>query len=168
MSSNISAISTLLDSAGIKHQLKDDVIRTGFSTDLYEDSDGDKGVSIVLRLEEDGELLRVQAPMAYRMPKDAPPETQAAVLRTINQLNWESKILQVEMDLEDGEIRFGADFPLEDGQPTEKQVTRLIRLISSLIDQGHLALRDALDKAVPMPTEAEISRRFDAFVRSRS
>ena len=106
--------------------------------------------------------------MAYRLPKDASPETQAAVLRTINQLNWESKILQYEMDLEDGEIRLGADFPLEDGQPTELQVSRMVRLIPQVIDQGHLAMRDALDKAIPMPTEPEISRRFDAFIRTRA
>ncbi len=168
MSSSISEISTLLDSAGIKHLLKEDVIRTGFSTDLYEDDDGDNSVNILIRIEEDGELLRVQAPMAYQMPKDASPDTQAAVLRTINQLNWESKILQVALDLEDGEIRLGVDFPLEDGQPTEKQVSRLVRMIPSIIDQAHLHLRDALDKAIPMSTEAEISRRFDAFVRTRA
>jgi hypothetical protein len=166
MPSTLSSISTLLDSAGIKHRVKDDVIRLGFATDVYADEDGDYGVNIAIRLDEDGELLRIQAPMAYRLPKDASPETQAAVLRTINQLNWESKIMQFEMDLEDGEIRLGADFPLEDGKPTETQVTRLVRLIPSLIDQGHLAMRDALEKAVPMPTETEISRRFDAFVRA--
>ena len=88
MSANLSSISTLLDSAGIKHLLKDDVIRTGFSTDLYEDDDGDFGVNIILRLEENGELLRIQVPMAYRLPKDASDETQVAVLRTINQLHW--------------------------------------------------------------------------------
>ncbi len=168
MPSTLSEISTLLDSAGIRHRLKDDVIRTGFSTDLYTDEDGDHGVNILLRLDEDGELLRVQAPMAYRLPKDASPETQAAVLRTINQLNWESKILQAEMDFEDGEIRFSADFPIEDGKPTEQQVTRLVRLIPSLIDLAHLPLRDAMEKAIPMPTEAEISRRFDAFLRARA
>jgi hypothetical protein len=168
MSSSISEISTLLHAAEIRHQLKDDIIQTSFATDLYQDSDGDNSVNIILRLDEDGELLRVQAPMAYRMPKDATAETQAAVLRTINQLNWESKILQVEMDLEDGEIRLGVDFPLEDGQPTEKQVSRLVRMIPSIIDQAHLHLRDALEQAIPMPTEAEISRRFDAFVRNRA
>ena len=168
MPSTLSEISTLLDSADIKHRLKDDVIRTSFATDLYTDEDGDHGVNIMIRLEEDGELLRVQAPMAYRMPKDASPETQAAVLRTLNQLNWESKIIQVEMDLEDGEIRFGVDFPLEDGQPTEQQVVRMVRLIPSLIDLAHLPLRDALEKAIPMPTEAEISRRFDAYLRARA
>ncbi len=168
MPSTISEISALLDSADIKHRMKDGVIRTGFATDLYTDEDGDHGVNIMIRLEEDGELLRIQTPMAYRMPKDASPETQAAVLRTINQLNWESKIIQVEMDLEDGEIRFGVDFPLEDGQPTEKQVVRMVRLIPSLIDLAHLPLRDALEKAIPMPTEAEISRRFDTYLRARA
>ena len=168
MPSTLAAISTLLDSAGIKHRQKDDFIRTGFATDLYEDDDGDFGVNIILRLEEDGELLRIQAPMAYRLPKDASPETQLAVLRTINQLHWESKILQVEMDSEDGEIRLSIDFPIEDGNLTETQVTRMIRLIPALVDQGHLAMTDALDKAIPLPTEAEISRRFDAFVRTRA
>jgi hypothetical protein len=28
--------------------------------------------------------------------------------------------------------------------------------------------RDALEKAIPMPTEAEISRRFEAFLRNRA
>ena len=167
MPSSINELSTLLDSAGIKHRQKDDYIRTGFSTDLYEDDDGDFGVNIVLRLEENGELLRIQAPMAYRLPKDASPETQLAVLRTINQLHWESKILQVEMDSEDGEIRLSIDFPIEDGQLTEIQLVRMVRLIPSLIDQGHLAMRDALEKAIPLPSEAEICRCFDAFVRSR-
>jgi hypothetical protein len=168
MATTLSEISTLLDAAGIKHRLREDVIRTSFSTDVYTDFEGDHGVNITIRLEEDGELLRVQAPMAHRMPKDASPETQAAVLRTINQVNWESKILQVEMDLEDGEIRFGADFPLEDGQPTEKQVARLVRIIPSLIDLAHLPMRDAIEKAIPMPTEAEISRRFESFLRARA
>lgn len=168
MPSSINELSTLLDSAGIKHRQKDDYIRTGFSTDLYEDDDGDFGVNIVLRLEENGELLRIQAPMAYRLPKGASPETQLAVLRTINQLHWESKILQVEMDAEDGEIRLSIDYPIEDGQLTETQLARMVRLIPSLIDQGHLALRDALEKAIPLPSEAEISRRFDAFVRNRA
>ena len=168
MPSAINELSTLPDSAGIKHRQKDDYIRTGFSTDLYEDDDGDFGVNIVLRLEENGELLRIQAPMAYRLPKGASPETQLAVLRTINQLHWESKILQVEMDAEDGEIRLSIDYPIEDGQLTETQLARMVRLIPSLIDQGHLALRDALEKAIPLPSEAEISRRFDAFVRNRA
>jgi hypothetical protein len=33
---------------------------------------------------------------------------------------------------------------------------------------AHLPLRDALEKAIPMPTEAEISRRFEAFLRDRA
>jgi len=168
MPCSISELSSLLDSAGIKHRQKDDVIRTGFATDLYEDEDGDFGVNLILRIEENGELLRVQAPLAYRLPKDASPETQLAVLRTINQLHWETKIMHVEMDSEDGEIRLSIDYPIEDGKLTEKQVESLVRLMPQLIDQGHLAMRDALEKAIPLPSEAEISRRFDAFVRNRA
>jgi hypothetical protein len=44
----------------------------------------------------------------------------------------------------------------------------MVRLIPSLIDLAHLPLRDALEKAIPMPTEAEISRRFDAYLRDRA
>ena len=167
MPATISEICQLLDAAKIKYNAMEDVIRIGFSTDIYEDTDGDNGVNFHIRLEEDGELLRIQARSVYRMPKDASLETQAAVLQTINQINWESKILQVEMDLEDGEIRIGTEIPLEDGQPTERQLSRLVHALPMLVDQGHLALRDALEKAIPMPTEAEISRRFDAFLLSR-
>lgn len=167
MASTLAEISALLDAIDVKHVVDGEIIRTGFTTDLYEDYDSDHCANLVIRLEEDGELLRIQAPNAYTLPKDASPAVRQAVLQTLHQLNWESKIMQYEMDFEDGEIRAGADFPIEDGQPTEKQLSRLVRLLPNLIDQGHLAMRDALERGIPMPTEAELCRRFDSFLQAR-
>ncbi len=166
MSLTLTEISELLDADEIKHRVNDGAIYTGFATDLYEDREGDNCANLVLRLDDDGELLRVQAPLAFTLPKDATPEIRAAVLSTLHQLNWESKIMQFEIDLEDGEIRLGADLPLEDGKLTATQLGRTVRLLPALLDQAYLPLSDALELGVAMPTEAELFRRTDAFVRS--
>jgi hypothetical protein len=166
MSTTLDEVSALLTADEIKHRVRDGAIYTGFATDLYEDREGDNCANLVLRVDDDGELLRIQAPLAFSLPKDASPEIRAAVLSTLHQLNWESKIMQFEIDLEDGEIRLGADIPLEDGTLTEAQLGRTVRLLPALLDQAYLPLRDALDHGLTMPTEAELFRRTDAFIRS--
>ena len=161
-------IAALLDAAHLNYGRVEERIRTGFATDVYEDPDGDNCLHLVIGLQEDGELLRILAPMAYRVPAKAGPRRVAVVQRTLNQLNWESRIVQYEMDTEDGEIRLAIDFPLEDGKLTEKQLTRMLRLMPNVADQCHVALRQALDEGVALPTEAELRRRLEAFVRDQA
>jgi hypothetical protein len=167
MSTTLEELAGLLKSAGIRHGLKSDHIRTGFETDLYEDTDGENCVHILLRLEEDGEILRIQAPAIYRLPPKSGARRLAAVQRTLNQLNWETKTAHYEMDTDDGEIRLCIDLPLEDAKPTEQQLARAVRLVPLVVDQGHLPLRRALDEGVAMPHASEILRQFETYIRSR-
>ena len=102
-------ITALLDAAHLNYGRVEERIRTGFATDVYEDPDGDNCLHLVIGLQEDGELLRILAPMAYRVPAKAGPRRVAVVQRTLNQLNWESRIVQYEMDTEDGEIRLAIE-----------------------------------------------------------
>jgi len=167
MSTTLDEISKFMDAAKLRYGKEDDRIRTGFATDLYEDHEGDNCLHLTIRLEEDGELLRIQAPRAYQLPPKAGARKLAAVQRTINQLNWETKVGLYEMDTEDGEIRLCIDLPLEDAQLTELQLTRLIRLMPMIIDQGHLALRQAIDDGIPVPNEAELAHSFKTFILNR-
>ena len=62
--------------------------------------------------------------MAYRVPPKTGPRRLAAIQSTLNQINWESRVVQYEMDTEDGEIRLAIDFPVEDGKAS-RQHTRV-------------------------------------------
>lgn len=159
-------IAALLDAAQLNYGRTEGRIRTGFGTDIYEDADGDGCLHLVIGLQEDGELLRIVAPMAYRLPPKAGARRLAAVQRTLNQINWESRVVQYEMDTEDGEIRLAIDFPVEDGKLTELQLTRMLRLMPNVADQCHVALRRALDEGVALATEAELRREVEKFVRA--
>ena len=165
MATTLAEIAEQLKELEILYSAEEKRILLSFATDLYADSDAERGVTLVLWLEEDGEFLRVHARGAYTIPAEASTEVRYAVLRTIAQLNWESKVTQYEVDWNDGEIRVMADLPLEDAKPTLRQLERHIRSLPTMLDQGHHAIRDALDHGIPMPTEAEIERRFDAYLR---
>jgi hypothetical protein len=104
--------------------------------------------------------------MAYRVPPKTGPRRLAAIQSTLNQINWESRVVQYEMDTEDGEIRLAIDFPLEDGKLTELQLTRMLRLMPNVADQCHVGLRRAIEEGVALPTEAALRRELEQFVKA--
>jgi len=167
MSTSLDEICSLLDAAKIRYGRREDRIRTGFETDLYEDREGDNCLHMAIWPEDDGETLRVQAYGTYVLPPAQFPEKLAAVQRTINQINWETKLAHLEMDIQDGEIRISVDLPLEDAKLTERQLMRAIKLMPDLADRYHTAMRQALDHGIPLATHEELCLRFDAFMIER-
>lgn len=160
-------ISEKLDAVKIKHSTRDGRIRLSFRTDVYEDTDGDDCLSITIWTEHQGETLRLHCLGAYRLPTDEFPAKLAAVQRTLNQLNWETKLAQYEMDTEDGEIRMGIDVAIEDGTVTEKQLRRLVQMLPNMADRDYAAIRAALDHGTVYVTHEELCRRFDAAMIAR-
>ena len=160
-------IAACLDAEQLIYRRTDERIRLGFVTELYEAPDGDNSLELVISLQDEGELVRVLAPGAYYFPRKGSARKLAAVQRTLNQINWETKILHYEMDTEDGEIRLCIDFPLEDGKLTTPQLTRMLRLMPNVADQCHLGLRQAIDDGIAQPTEAELCRRLEQFAKDR-
>ena len=160
-------IAAILDAEQLIYRRADERIRLGFLTEVYEAPDGDNSLELVISLQDDGELVRVLAPGAYYFPRQGGARRFAAVQRTLNQINWETKILHYEMDTEDGEIRLCVDFPLEDGKLMNQQLVRMLRLMPNVADQCHLALRQAIDMGIAQPTEAELCRRLEAFAKAR-
>ncbi len=167
MSTSLDEICSLLDAAKIRYGRREDRIRTGFETDLYEDREGDNCLHMAIWPEDDGETLRVQAYGTYVLPPAQFPEKLAAVQRTINQINWETKLAHLEMDIQDGEIRISVDLPLEDAKLTERQLMRAIKLMPDLADRYHTAMRQVLDHGIPLATHEELCLRFDAFMIER-
>ncbi len=167
MSTSLDEICSLLDAAKIRYGRREDRIRTGFETDLYEDREGDNCLHMAIWPEDDGETLRVQAYGTYLLPPAQFPEKLAAVQRTINQINWETKLAHLEMDIQDGEIRISVDIPLEDAKLTERQLMRAVKMLPDLADRCHAAMRQALDDGIPLATHEELCLRFDAFMIER-
>jgi hypothetical protein len=167
MSTTLDEICSLLDSAKIRYGRREDRIRTGFETDLYEDRDGDNCLHMAIWPEDDGETLRVQAYGTYLLPPDQHAARLAAVQRTINQINWETKLAHFEMDIQDGEIRISVDIPLEDAQLTERQLVRAVKMLPDLADRCHLAMRQALEHGIPLATHEELCLQFDTFMIER-
>jgi len=167
MSTTLDEIAALLDSAQIRYGRRDDRIRSGFETDLYEDRDGDNCLHLAIWPEDDGETLRVQAYGTYVLPPEQHAAKLAAVQKTINQINWETKLAHFEMDTQDGEIRISVDIPLEDAKLTERQLMRAVKLLPDLADRCHVAMRQAIDQGIPLATHEELCLRFDTFMIER-
>ena len=148
MATTVSEITGFLDSIDLKYELPDDSdnqVITGFGTEKYTDRKGNKGVTIVIALEENGEFIKVIAPQVYSY-KDGP--NKSAILQTCLMACWKTKMLQYEYDDSDGEIRAVIEFPLEDARLTERQLKRILHSLAQLVDQYDPAFRAAMDKGV--------------------
>jgi hypothetical protein len=134
MAATLQQISEFLTNREIKHKVVEEknFILTGTRTDNYLDNDGEKGISIIIKLEEKGEYLKVFAPSCYQYPPDGP--NRNAVFQACLMVSWMSKSIQFEYDVKDGEIRCVIEFPLEDALLTEKQLMRCIMTIVALVD----------------------------------
>lgn len=128
MGASLAQISTYLDHRGLKYELREDhsLIVVDVPT-----SDPEPLV-VVVKLEEDGEFIKVFVPQVVAGVRDHPHKT--AILQTMLVISWETKMLQWEYDPSDGEIRAIIEFPLEDAQLSERQFDRcfdgLVEMVS--------------------------------------
>ena len=171
MATTLQYITELLTKREIKHKVFEDenTIVTGTRTDNYQNKNGNKGISIVIKLEEKGEYLKIFAPCCYHYPPDGP--NRNAVFQACLMVNWMSKSIQFEYDVKDGEIRCIIEFPLEDALLTEKQLMRCIMTIVALIDDYDEMIRGAITTGtINVPVEEdpeEMMAAFMEFMKSR-
>jgi hypothetical protein len=102
-------------------------------------TNNERKVVIILALEEDGEYLKVVAPMAFKAGGEHFWETLKACL----QIQWATKLVQFEYDEKDGEIRPIVEWPIEDGTVTPTQLYRAIKGLVGLIDASYPVLERA-------------------------
>ena len=164
MATTIPVLSAFLDAHDIKHNAQDDsTIVTGFGgLDHYRDAGGDPHLGLVIRLEEEGEYVKVFAPNAYRVPlEDVGPVLQACAM-----IQWRTKLVQFEYDASDGELRPIVEFPLEDAPMTDRQLMRCVSGLVSLVDHFHPVIQRALTDGdivfedAPQDSEVEMLSRL--------
>lgn len=122
----------MLNQAELIHERKDnDHILVPYGTESFVNHEGDKRLVTVLVLEENGELLRMFAPLAFK----ADGRHRDAVLRACMMVHWKTKLLKFEYDDSDGEIRPAIELSIEDSTPSRQQVRRCLQALVGLVDQ---------------------------------
>ena len=153
MADTIEQIAEFLKSEGLNFKVDDNRILSGFMMHNYKDSDGDPGISLVIRLEEDGEFLKVIAPRVYSYPDGS---HKAALFQLLLMISWDTKMIQYEYDVTDGEVRAIIEFPLEDAILTKNQLMRCLNGIAGLVDENHENVLAAMETGeLPKPEEGD-------------
>ncbi|NJN86512.1 MAG: hypothetical protein HC881_09620 [Leptolyngbyaceae cyanobacterium SL_7_1] len=129
MGATLEQIAIYLDNAGWKYRIDPEECR--ILTGVY--ADNVENFLIVVQLDEDGEFFELFAPRILSGVKDHP--YKAAILQTMLNISWETKMLQWEYDPSDGEIRAIIEFPLEDSTLTEKQFNRCLHGLVQIVDE---------------------------------
>jgi len=169
MATSIQQITGFLDAADLKYRIDDNLVRTGFNTNTYCDTDGESGISLVIAVEEDGEFLKIVAPSVYKYLDGS---HKAALFQVLLMVSWDTKMVQFEYDMRDGEVRAIIEFPLEDAQLTQNQLLRCIHSIAAIVDENHERITAAMTKGeLPKPESKEdmsaLWQEFQSFLEQK-
>ncbi len=147
MGSTLTEISNFLEEEELNYHYneEEDVIITGFSTKNYVDGDGDKHLGMVIKLEDNGEFLKIFTPSCYSVPNET---NRAALMQTLLMVSWRTRMIQFEYDDSAGEIRAIIEFPLEDAILTHKQFMRAVQGLVQIVDRYHPVMHKALTEGV--------------------
>ena len=133
----------LLDQANLHYELhertKEPVLL--FHTYNYVNTSQQSLLMVVIQLSENGEYIKFFAPSAYYIEND---ESSYAALRTLAIIAWRVKMVDFELDGNDGEVRPTVDFPLEDNNLTVEQILRCCQSIAKIIDVMHPFIQHAI------------------------
>lgn len=132
----------LADVPGLKvlPGVQPDTVRLLFPTSRFVDPDtGSKRLVVVVRLEENGEYIKIYSPHAF----EAKGRHANDVLKACMEIQWETKLIQFEYDETDGEIRPIVEWPIEDGSVTSQQLARAITGLVMIVDRYSPVLEEA-------------------------
>ncbi|HEY3353841.1 MAG TPA: hypothetical protein VGQ83_11375 [Polyangia bacterium] len=143
MATTYDTIRGFLDGPGCSYQFDEEqqVLVTGFKTEHYVNQDGEKGLPVIIKLEENGEFLKVFSPAIYHVESG---QRQLGVFLALLHICWRTKMLQYEYDPADGEVRAMIEFPLEDAELTERQFMRIVFSLVELVDRYDPIIRRAM------------------------
>ncbi|RTE67760.1 hypothetical protein EH243_02085 [Amphritea opalescens] len=126
MAITLSKIEQYLGELDFNFQSKDE------TTLLTGAKDENGQVMIVIRLMEDGEFLQIRTVQHLDdLVKDSTDEHRAALLNWMLYKNYQTKLGAWEYDPSDYDHHISIGFPIEDGDVTLKQFTRMLQTIAS-------------------------------------
>lgn len=116
-------------------------IGLSFATRHYRDQDGERNLLLMLQLIENGEFLRIFCPRMFRLKKS---KHAVPLMRLLGGISRRMKMAHFDFDEKSGEVAYGWEFPLEDGQSTPAQLRRLIMAPVVLADTYGKAIRNVI------------------------
>lgn len=141
MATTLDQIAGFLTRRNIKFQRQDD--RSMILVPYHEQKVG--RVAVVVRLEENGEFLKILAPKLFSYPEGP---HKLPLLQTLLYTSWETKMLQWEYDTSDGEVRAIVEFPVEDALLTEKQFFRAFDGLVQMIYLFHGRIKQVIETGI--------------------
>ena len=166
---DIQTIAGYLESHSLKFQIRHsdtgEFIHTVFSTQRYENTQGDRHLHLYIVLEENGEFFRVVSPNCYTLPEES---FQRSFYKTLLMISSKSKMVQFSCDSpsptdimnakgesepaiivssdEDMEwITATVEIPIEDGDLTETQMLRAFFALIKILEYYHPVIHNVME-----------------------
>lgn len=144
MATSYEIIKQYLKDEGYSFISKEEYIETSISTENYRNNDTEKLLSLVIKLEENGQTIKIIAPYVYNFKFKPGSNLKASLFQSLLEVSWKTKFVQFEYDSNDGEIRGIVEFPLQDADLTKLQFIRAVTALSSVIDLYHEEITKSL------------------------
>jgi hypothetical protein len=136
-------IERLLSSGGFRASTTaEGTILTGFGEmESYRDAEGLPRLVILISLEEGGSLVRITCPRLYSYTG---VRFKADLFQTCLMLNYWVKLIQMQFDDRDGELRAAVELPIEDAPLTLPQLARCLTDLAHFVDRFDPMIRRTL------------------------
>jgi hypothetical protein len=169
MPSSIDEIQAHLTDLGINHQIHHDVAYVPYTTTKFTNTTNQKKTVIILvGAQNEGEVVRLMVPYAYKFPNAGNSYNKLALMQTLLQITYSTKLMQFEYDPDQGEIRITVDIPVMDSRLTHKQLSFCLECIVHCLDTYHDQILDAMRHGLTPESDAERLRAWEDFKKSRA
>jgi hypothetical protein len=162
MSATLNEISLYLYELNIRFVKFEDLGEHHFQlpTSKY-NKNGNFSLSMVVKIEEEGEYIKIYAPMAFIVPYTK----SFQFLSACGVIEYNTKLVQFEYDNQTGEVRPIVEFPLMDSKVTREQLKRCIFGLKAEVERFFYVLENIIktgeidfslkDKETPLAHIAE-------------
>jgi hypothetical protein len=169
MATSVEEIRALLMKIGIPHRVDEDLTAIPCTTSKYTNSiKGDKQALIFVTIDNGGEIVRFSAPFAYKFANSGSSYNKLALMQTLLQITYSTKMLQLEYSPDEGEIRIMIDIPVMDSRLTERQLKICIDTILLSLDHFHEQIMDAMKHGLTPESDSERLAAWEEFKKERA
>jgi len=155
MATSTDTVVSLLKEGGFRFsQASDGSIITGFGEmESYRDQEGKPRLGILITLEEGGSLVKLTCPRLYHYNGKL---FRADLFESCLLLNSWVKLIQIQYDDRDGELRAAIELPIEDAPLTLPQLSRCLTDLAHFVDRFDPMIRQTMrEGGVRVPRDAK-------------
>ena len=169
MPTSIAEIKAHLEHLGLKHQIQDEAVYVPYTMTTFTNTINDRNiVVIVIGIQNEGEMVRLMVPNAYKFPNGGNSYNKLALMQTLLQITYDTKLLQFEYEPDEGEIRITVDIPVIDSRLTERQLSFCLEGIIHCLDKYHDQILDAMRHGLAPESDADRLRAWEEFKKNRA